>query len=73
MEFSKYRSQALKALWVRVRNEFLCDERYVINRSGFSTWQIDDICAVNWKSGNPVGVCVSVLMYYVEGLMVLEV
>lgn len=70
MKFTEYRSQALKALWVRVRSEYLCDDRSVINRPGFSTHDIDDICAVNWRHDNPVGVCVSVLMYYVESLMV---
>lgn len=69
MEFSKYRSQALKALWVRVRGEYLCDERSIVTQPGFSTWQIDDICATNWKHENPIGVCVTVLLYYVESIM----
>ena len=66
MQFTEYRSTALYMLWKRFWKQYGIDERNVIRKPKFSTWQIDDICAVNWKNENPIEVCANVLFDYVK-------
>jgi len=64
MKFTEYRSKSLQALW-----EKLFDKGYrqsnILKHPQFSTWEIDDCCAVNWKNQNPIDVCVSALYSYI--------
>lgn len=64
MEFTEYRSKSLQALWEKILDEGL-SQRIIIQHKNFSTWAIDDVCAVNWKNENPIEVCVSVLYSYI--------
>jgi hypothetical protein len=69
MQYTEYRSKCLKELWPKVRDKYLCDERNIINQPKFSCWTIDNVCAVNWKNENPISVCVSVLMDFIDEIM----
>ena len=69
MNFSEYRSKSIKLLWISVQEKYLCDERPIVNHPDFSTWQIDDICAINWKNKNPIKVCAGVLLDYIGDIL----
>lgn len=66
MEFAKYRSISLKLLWPEVYKEFGLEQEDVCRRPKFSTWEIDNICANNWKADNPEGICAKELFDYIE-------
>ena len=65
MRFSEYRSKSFKAVWSRIHDETEYSDYHVCRMPGFSTWEMDDICADNWANANPVGVCVSTLFSYI--------
>ena len=71
MNFSEYRAEALKILWPRVLTDphLKYSKRLVINSKGFSIWEVDDICAMNWKYGNPLSSCVDGLTSYIIVIM----
>lgn len=69
MNFSEYRSNALKALWPNVMTKFQCDQVQVIKIHNFSTHEIDNICALHWKYDNKISVCVEGLLNYVQILL----
>ena len=65
MRFSEYRSKSFKDVWSRIHDETGHRDYNVCRMSGFSTWDMDDICAVNWSNANPIEVCVSTLFSYI--------
>jgi hypothetical protein len=72
MNFSEYRSKALKALWSEVEIIHRCNQIPIINHPEFSTHQIDNICAIHWKFdcyGNKLQICVEGLLMYIEKLL----
>jgi len=66
MEFTEYRSKSLKLLWRKFWKQYNADERNLVRKPRFSTWTIDNICAINWKHENPIEVCADVLFDYVQ-------
>ena len=66
IEFAEYRSRALKVVWSKFYAQFDIDERQLVRQPRFSIWTIDNICAVNWKNGNPINICVDVLLDYLK-------
>lgn len=69
MEFTEYRSKVLQSLWLRARERCSLNERSILGLPGFSTGAMDNFCANHWKCEYPIGVCVSVMLYYIEGLV----
>lgn len=69
MEFSKYRSRALKRLQSRIGMEVALDWVTICRLSEFSTHEIDNLCAISWKFNNPIEICMNILFDYVEGLI----
>ena len=67
--FSQYRSNSLKRLWSRVKKELGLERIAVGAIEEFSTWEVDDICANNWRPDNPVEVCVGVLLEYIDDIV----
>ena len=66
MEFAKYRSLSLKLLWPKVEAELNLTQEDTCRLAKFSTWEIDNICANNWKANNPTEVCAGMLFDYIE-------
>lgn len=64
MNFTEYRSFCLKNLWIELQGEGIT-EQWVCCQQNFSTWRIDDICAIHWKADNPKEVCIHELYAYV--------
>ena len=70
MQFTEYRSKALHIMWRKFWEQYNEDERNLIRKPRFSIWQIDDICAVNWKNENPIEICADVFFDYVKEIMI---
>lgn len=65
MKFSKYRSESLKELWIKLEG-FGYGRKWIINQSTFSTWSVDNIIADHWKDERPIAICAYELLQYVE-------
>jgi hypothetical protein len=65
MNFTEYRSKSLSALRAKLEKENIFMDA-VCRMYKFSTWTVDDCCAVNWKNENPIEVCVSALYSYIK-------
>jgi len=61
MNFTEYRSQALKGLWAKGFNDSV-----ICKSPRFSIGIVDNICANNWKADNPLDVCISMLYAYIR-------
>jgi len=68
MEYSEYRSKCLKKLWPKFYRQFNIKRRNLIRQPRFSTHTIDNLCAINWKNENPIDMCVSVLIEYLNDI-----
>ena len=61
MNFTEYRSKALKGLWLKGFNrDNICGHRK------FRISRIDNICANNWKTDNPISICIAALYSYLK-------
>ena len=70
MTFSKYRSKAIRIMWRKFWKQYPdITERNMVRKPRFSTWQIDDICAVSWKHEVSLDVCGNVLFDYLKELI----
>jgi len=66
MQFTKYRSKALHIMWKKFWKQYNTDERNLVRKPRFSTWQIDDICAGCWKNHSPIEFCADILFEYAK-------